>query len=133
MCWLARPGTSGCSATRDRRNRPRQLATPWTLAMATLRSAALAAIPTRRSHSISSAGRNPHQSTNWSATCAARIAPAFADIPTSGAIWSRCGPRRSRRAIRLRHGGRGSANRDGVAYAEWAVTNPQPQSSQFQR
>src|SRR6267142_265804 len=44
--------------------------------------------------------------------CAARTARKFAAIPTSGAIWSRCAPRRSRRAIRPRRAGRGNGELD---------------------
>ena len=43
---------------------------------------------------------------NSNATCGAASAPKFGAIPISGAIWSRCGPPRSRRAIRRRPGGR---------------------------
>ena len=43
---------------------------------------------------------------NSNAICVAASAPKFGAIPISGAIWSRCGPPRSRRAIRPRRGGR---------------------------
>jgi len=45
-----------------------------------------------------------HEHSN--AICVAASAPKFGAIPISGAIWSRCGPPRSRRAIRPRRGGR---------------------------
>src|SRR5882724_3520591 len=48
---------------------------------------------------------------NSNATCAAASAPKSGAMPTSGAIWSRCAPPRSRRAIRPRHGGRGNGER----------------------
>jgi hypothetical protein len=44
--------------------------------------------------------REQRRSMNWNATCAAANAPKSGAIPTSGAIWWRCAPPRSRRAIR---------------------------------
>ena len=52
--------------------------------------------------------RRQRRSMNWNATCGARIARRFLAMPTSGAIWWRCASARSRRAIRLRRGGRES-------------------------
>ena len=45
-----------------------------------------------------------------SATCAARTARRFGAIPTSAAIWSRCGRPRFRRSIHHQPGGRASAD-----------------------
>ena len=75
--------------------------------------AALAATPTRPLPSTSCGDRRQRRSMNWNATCAARTAPRFGAIPIRGAIWSRCASARSRRAIRHRHGGRVSGEREG--------------------
>ena len=53
-----------------------------------------------------SAGRRRLQFTNWSATCAARIALRFEAIPTNEATSSRCGRPRFPRTMRHRLGGR---------------------------
>ena len=47
---------------------------------------------------------------NWNATCAARIAHRSVAMPTSGAIWSRCGQPRFQPVIRRQRGGRASAD-----------------------
>jgi hypothetical protein len=57
-------------------------------------------------------GCNTHQTValNWNGTCGARIAHGFKGGLTSAAIWSRCGRRRFRPAIRRQRGGRESDN-----------------------
>jgi hypothetical protein len=98
--------TSGCSAFKDRRSRLPRWATRSTPSLAILKSGALAATRIRPLRSTSCGDRRQRPSMNWNGTCAAAGAPKSGAIPTSGAIWWRCAPPRSRRAIRRRTGGR---------------------------
>ena len=59
--------------------------------------------------STSCGDRRQRRSMNWNATCGAGIARRSGAIPTSAAIWWRCGQRRFPPAIRRRRGGRGNA------------------------
>ena len=67
----------------------------------------------------SSGDQRQHRSMSSNDTCAARTALGSGAIPTSEAIWSRCAPPRSRRAIRPRRGGRGN---DDLITPSWRVT-----------
>jgi hypothetical protein len=68
---------------------------------------------THQTVATSCAGRRRRQSTNWSATCAARTARRFVDTPTSAVIWWRSGQPRFRLLIRVLRGGGESADVDG--------------------
>jgi len=106
----AKRGTSACSAIAVRRNHRRRSETPSTLDFFISKSAALAATRIRPWRSTSCDGQSPRRSMNLSVTCGVGTAQRFGAIPTSAAMWSRCGRRRYLRAIRRRRGGRGSGN-----------------------
>ena len=72
------------------------------------KSNALAATRIKRSRWISCGGRRRRRSTNWNATCAARIARRSVAIPTSAAIWWRCGRLKFLLVIHRQRGGRAS-------------------------
>src|SRR5438552_8170342 len=75
------------------------------MVMAILRSAAWAASRTRLWRWTSCGGRRRPLSTNWSATCAAKIARKFEATRTSEATSWRCGPTRFPPMIRRQPGG----------------------------
>jgi hypothetical protein len=111
-----------CRRLRGQANR-RQ---PWTAHSmqdtAILKSVALAVIRTRPLPWASCADRRRRPSTNWNVTCVARTARRFGAIPTSAAISSRYGRRRSRLLIRRRHSGR--ANDDCCLRQKFRVSYP---------
>lgn len=101
---IAIPRNKRCLAPKIEEKLVRMLGGALNAGYTYLRFAASAATPIRPSLSTSRGDQRRRRSMNWSAGCAARIAPRCVAIRTSTA--RRYGTQRFRPAIRLRYGGR---------------------------